>query len=259
MAQKPDGDTLGSADVVAGNGNWYANTSQPLETAVPLPPGTYLIKVYNGNATYKLTTSFEAVEAELPEEDPGDAPDTASPLGDLTSGSEVSVGGYVGPADSNAGIEYDLYEFEVTNNGTLHIMLGEVSAGKVYLQVAQKPDGDTLGSADVVAGNGNWYANTSQPLETAVPLPPGTYLIKVYNGNATYKLTTSFEAVEAELPEEDSGDAPDTASPLGDLTSGSEVSWVATWVRPIAMLGLSTTCTSSRSRTTVPCTSCWGR
>ena len=81
-----------------------------------------------------------------------------------------------------------------------------------------------------------------------MPLPPGTYLIKVYNGNATYKLTTSFEAVEAELPEEDPGDAPDTASPLGDLTSGSEVSVVATWVRPIAMLGLSTTCTILRSR-----------
>jgi len=84
------------------------------------------------------------------------------------------------------------YQFTVANNGTLSITLGEVSVPNVHLLVAEKPDGDTLTDADTIAGDGNWYAWPGSPLEVSVPLAPGTYLIKVHNGNATYNLILSF-------------------------------------------------------------------
>jgi hypothetical protein len=140
----------------------------------------------------RIRRSFRAVDAPLADPDPGDEPSSAAPI-DVTA-KEGTVGGYVGPADTLDGTAFDLYEVVVTQNGTLSVTLGEVSTGNMYLLVARKPTGDTLGNSDTIAGDGNWYASAGRQLEVPIAVSPGHYLIKVYNGNATYKLTTSFKS-----------------------------------------------------------------
>jgi hypothetical protein len=172
---EPEGSTLMDPNL------GYVGATPGGSTAkIPLPPGTYFIKVWNGTGVYKLETSFEEFGEPLPEVEPGADTKTAEELGPLSA--SRAVGGYVGATLD----PFDIYSFTVADNGVLTITLTG-DDGNLRAAVYAEPEGSTL-----MDPNLGYVGATPGGSTAKITLAPGTYFIKVWNGTGVYKLETSF-------------------------------------------------------------------
>lgn len=162
-------------------GELISEMTRARSRSIPLPRGTYHIRMTAGTALYGLSLAHTEHAVASPETDPGSEPDeSAHAFGPLTS---QRLGGYVGVLD-----EKDVYTLSVSEPGTLTVAIEDTVVGVINIDVGQDADGDGI------ADPGETIRARDRTGTLTAPLPEaGEYYIRVFGNETTYTMTADFE------------------------------------------------------------------
>ena len=175
-----------------------------------LPPDTYFLRVAGGAASYTLQVDFAEHPTSGPERDPAEKPDVDTVSLDTTD--TQAVGGYVGPLDPA-----DFYLVDVPDNGTLDVVVSDLTGGSVgFGVVVDKNEDGELSDGEQFVGK-----PSRDGLSIATSVPPGRYFVHVLGDGITYTLKTTFTPHVVPGPEQDPANKPkDSTVTLGQNGEG---------------------------------------